>query len=84
MRKRRLTFDQLETRTALCAAFGSVVAGFATGSSDASLPTEQGKASTEANQVGGYKSGGLAEYEFANAGEAVQYQLNHPNGACNS
>jgi hypothetical protein len=83
MRKRRLAFDQLETRTALCAAFGGVVAGFATGESDSTLPTEQGAASENASQVGGYKSGGLAEFGFANAGEAVQFQLKADGGACN-
>lgn len=88
MRKRRLAFDQLETRTALCAAFGSVVSAYATGDSAhlevPELPTADGAASENASQVGGYKSGGLIEFGFANAGEAVQHQLNHPDGACNS
>jgi hypothetical protein len=80
MRKRRLAFDQLETRTALCAAFGGVVAAVAT--EGIGLPTEQGKAADNASEVGGYKSGGHKAL-FDSVSDAVQFQLKEVGGACN-
>ena len=65
-----------------------MVSAYATGDSahldPPTLPTADGAASEHASQVGGYKSGGLAAFGFANAGEAVQYQLNDADGACNA
>ena len=83
MKERRLAFDQLETRTALCAAFGGIVSDVAT--VGIGLPTELGKASDNASEVGGYKSGGYAGDPtfYASVRDAVQAQLNGDGGACN-
>lgn len=83
MKKKRLVFDQLETRTALCSAFGGVVSTVAT--EGIGLPTELGKAGENASEVGGYKSGGHAgePTNFASVRDAVQFQLNGEGGVCN-
>lgn len=80
MKKKRLAFDQLESRIVLCSAFGDFVA--LTGSSGGTGLPQNGKANARASEVGGYKSGGYAEYGFANVGQAVQFQLKAPGGIC--
>ena len=79
MKKRRLAFDQLEDRIALCADFGAFVA--LTGNTGGTGLPQGGKANGNASEVGGYKSGGYAAW-YDSVGEAVQFQLNE--GICSS
>lgn len=81
MKKRQLKFDHLETRTALCAAFGSFVG--LTGSVGGTGLPQDGRANANASEVGGYKSGGYETAGFGSVGEAVQFQLKEVGGVCN-
>ena len=83
MKKKRLAFDQLESRNLLCSAFGDTVSDVAHGEA-AWITTENGTPPDDhGSDVGRYKSGGYVGLGFDSVRDAVQHQVHVEGGVCN-